>query len=258
MIIIYTIHEKAILVNTYTDEYDPLTGEKGIEMAVSQRYVSIAGIPLNGTRKMVKAYSITAGHPIPVLLWTDGMKMHADNMLPLVKGTWKRRLFFPLFFGALALLIGWGALAIYNQNNTRKAQAEYVANPAAGDIIMAKVIESHYKTNAQSGCLMVFKISHINGDSLFVIRNPQRVDMMELYRIKNLEKITTSLFDLSDTAFTGETEVYNLTKYREADERLRRHVTPYETLDAQARKAQDDFLNFTDIIEPKYIKRPKK
>lgn len=257
MIIVYTIHEKAILVQTYSDEYDPLTGEKGIEMAVSQRYVSVLGLPLHGTRKMVKAYSTTAGHPIPVLLWTDSMKMHADNMLPLVRGTWKRRLFFPLFFGALAFLIGWGVLAFSSEKNTRETQAGYVANPAPGDIIMAQVSESHYKENPQPFCLMVFKISHITGDSLFVIRSPQRIDAMELYRIKNMEKII-GLFDLSDASFTGEPEVYDLTKYREADKRFRRHVIPYETLDREARKAQSDFLNLTDIIEPKYIKRLKK
>jgi len=255
MVFVYTIKEKVFLGQTFAGEYDPLTGMNGIDMIVMQRYITCAGIPLHGSRKMVKAFSTNTGHPIPVLLWTESMKSWADGMLPLARGAWTKRLCLPILLAALVFFIGWGTYSFFYNTNVGKQQAEYVENPKVGDIILAKVITSYYTDPSMPSSLMVLRIAAINGDSLVVSRSPQQIDDMEIYRIKNKNKLISG-FDMSNAAFTGSPEVYNLVNYRQGDERLRRIVL--ENLNTEERNKQDIFIRNTDIIEPIYVKRPKK
>ncbi|MFR9165976.1 MAG: hypothetical protein ACLVKO_07100 [Dysgonomonas sp.] len=254
MVLVFTIKEQIYLERLYKEEYDPLGGNKGIALAVIQRYITCFGIPLNGTRKLVKAHSIGTNQPVPVLLWTDSMKAEADKMLPLVHGMWKKRLFLPLTLSAIVILIAAFFYSGISNDNKKKTQVEYFQNPEPGDIILANVMTSFYVDTDQPSALMVFRVERISGDSLILKRNSTRLDPMEMYKIKDKDKLL-ELFDTSAAAFASSTsEVYSLAKYREQDERLRR--IELTGLSEQEQEKEEDLRKKTDIIEVDYIKRP--
>lgn len=258
MVILIGIRTKAFLEKEFPNETDPLGGDKGIAMAVMQRYMTAFGIPYWGTRKIVKAHSIGTNQPIPVLLWTDTMKEEADRMLSTTSGAWKYRIFGQTLLLAFLGFIAWLFLLANTNSNNRKSQEQYVADPAPGDIVLATESTPGY-LRAEKGDnhhLFVFKIEDIRGDSLIIRRSLHKEETMKQYQIKNKDKLI-ALFDGTD--YSPEREVYSLTKYREGDERLRRITKEYNILtQREEKRVQDSILRHTDIIQPIYIKRPKK
>lgn len=256
MLILFGAGEKYFLKKDFPEFTDPLGGGQGITIAVMQRYVTIGDIPVSGTRKMAKAFSNESGQPIPVLLWTDDMRRTGDRLLSQTNGAWKRRLIAQVFGWALLLSVFYIILSASLNSRSAKWQDVYRTNPQAGDMVLAKEIISHYKKNASDpSSLIVFKIEQLSGDSMIIRRSRQKVDFMELYRTKNKNKLV-GLFDLSDTVFQHEAEVFSLHQYRKGSERLR--PIRLENLPYEERKVQDSIINYTDIIEPIFIKRPKK
>lgn len=258
MVILIGIRTKAFVEKEFPGQTDPLGGDQGIIMAVVQRYMTVFGLPYWGTRKMAKAHSIGTNQPIPVLLWTDTMKEEADRMLHQTHGAWKNRIFGQTLLLALLAFIAWIFLWATTSTNTRKSQAQYVADPQPGDIVLATestpgplIDEKGYYHN-----LFVFRIEDLRGDSLIIRRSLHKEETMIQYRINNKDKII-ALFD--GTEYAPEREVYSLTKYREGDERLRRITRKYNPItQREEQRVQDSILRHTDIIEPLYIKRPKK
>lgn len=252
MLLLFTAKKKIFLSEVCSGETDPLGGTEGIEIIVMQRYICLWGIPYSGTRKIAKAYSISTGHQIPVLLWTETMKKKADAMISQASGAWKNRIVGQVILLALAAFIGWIFIIGYNNTNNSARQAEYVQNPVAGDIILASVMIQ--RSNMPSA-LKVLRIEEIRGDSLVIVRGYQSEDTMEQYRIKNKNKLI-GLFNITENAFANTREVYSLSKYREGNKRLQR--IRREGLTGAEREEQDSILNHTDIIEPIYVKRIKK
>lgn len=255
MVLFFTVKEKVLLGDVFAGEHDPLGGAEGVEMAVMQRYICLFGIPYGGTRKMVKAFSVGTGEMIPVLLWSESMKKKADDMLPLARGAWKKRIVGQAILVALAAFILWLVLLGYQNVNYEDRHAENVENPAVGDIILASVTISRYTDQNTPSALKVLRIEEIRGDSLIVVRSHQSEDTMEQYRIKNKDKLI-GLFDISDNAFANTREVYSLSKYREGDQYLRRIVR--EGLTGAEWEEQDSLFKYTDTIKPLYVKRIKK
>lgn len=252
MLIVFSVKKKIFSSEVCSGETDPLGGTEGVEIMVMQRYVCLWGIPYSGTRKIAKAYSISTGHQIPVLLWTETMKKKADTMISQVSGAWKNRIVGQVILLALAAFIGWIFFVGYSNRNDLARQAEYVQNPAVGDIILASVM---IPNSNMPSTLKVLRIEEIRGDSLVIVRGYQSEETMEQYRIKNKNKLI-GLFDITENAFANTREVYSLSKYREGGKRLQRILR--EGLTGAEREEQDSILMHTDIIEPIYVKRIKK
>lgn len=258
MVILIGIRTKAFVEKEFLNVSDPLGGEQGIAMAVMQRYVTVFGLPYWGNRKMVKAYSIGTEQYIPVLLCTDSMKEEADRMLSSTSGAWKYRILGQLLLLALVGFFAWLFLLANVNSNNRKSQAQYVADPAPGDIVLATEMTPGplVAEKGENRHLCVFRIEDIRGDSLIIRRSVHKEETMNQYRIKNKDKLI-GLFDGTD--FLPDREVYSLTKYREGDERLRRITKEFNLItEREESRVQDSILYHTDIIQPLYIKRPKK
>lgn len=259
MTILIGVHHKLFLERNFPSLSDPLGGSGGVTLAVMQRYITTGFIPVWGTRKFVKAFSIESGQPIPVLLWTEQMKREADGLMPQAGGAWKTRIVGTVFFIGLFTLFLWLFLVGSRNVNDRKNQESFVADPRPGDIVLAtESSNSNVPQENRMYNLIVFKIEDIRGDSLIIRRGLQKEDVMEQFRIKNHNKLIRK-FATDDAVFSPTREVYSLSKYIEGDKRLRRITKYYEYVeDTPEYRLQDSILRHTDIIEPIFINRPKK
>lgn len=259
MTILIGVNHKLFLKRDFPSLSDPLGGSAGVTFSVMQRYMTAGFIPVWGTRKFVKAFSIESGQPIPVLLWTEQMKRQADGLMPQASGAWKKRIVGLIFLIALFALFLWLFVVGSSNVNNAKNQEAWIADPKPGDIVLATESSNGYvpQENRMYN-LIVFKIEDIRGDSLIIRRGLQKEDVMEQYRVKNHNKLI-SRFDANDAAFSPTHEVYSLAKYREGDKRLQRITKYYEYWeDTPEFRLQDSILRHTDIIEPIFINRPKK
>ena len=129
MSIILTFTEKEYCAEVYDNEFDPLTGGRGVGMVLSRRIASCLGIPLGGEAATVRAYSLNGkafspgqtfwldnmnvrpgnSLPIPVQLWTESMKEKAEAMLPLAGSGWKYNWVALLIGLSLLLFLAWGS-----------------------------------------------------------------------------------------------------------------------------------------------------
>jgi len=258
MVILIGINHKVFLEQEFREVPDPLGGDHGVAIAVMQRYITAFGIPYWGTRKYAKAFSIGTDQPVPVLLWSDTMKYEADRMMLQTSGAWKRRLFGQTMLLALVGLIGYMVFLGFRNTAAEKAQAKYIADPQPGDIVLAtESSRGGLKGAHDLSDLFVFRIEEIRGDSLFIRRGLQRIDAMEEYRVRNKEKLIGK-FDTGDTAFSPKREFYSVTNYRQGDKRLQLIVKDRKQISREEAARQDSIVRWSDIIEPKYIKRPKK
>ena len=188
------IKEKSHFSRVYEDEQDPLSGGRGVGMIVSRRILCCFGIPVSGEPAKVRAYSLNGkdfapalpeplsrvvtvkpenSPPIPVLLWTEGMKNRADEILPLAGSRWKYNWFLPLMGLALLLLAAWGLVfAGLTAHNPRKEQAACQAHPRPGDILVAQACQQ--QDNFGKASLTAFEIAEIRADTLFPRQSDKR------------------------------------------------------------------------------------
>lgn len=253
MIIFFSSYLKVFIIQTFVREYDPFGSKEGIQiMVVQRRYRFLGFIPCWASPKKTKAYSVGTGKPIPVLLWTESMVSHADNMLSLVRNAWIARTI-PMI-GLLALLLFFISLFIEPDIPNQHNQSDLISNPEAGDLILATVTPSYYANKNTSPCFRLFRIKGINGDSLIVVRSLHSENTMQKVYIINNDKLI-ALFDTVPEAFQENEEVYSSAIYREGGKRFKRIKQNPETLSEEEKNIQDSINKHTDIIEPLYIKR---
>lgn len=235
MIIVYAIKNKIYSEEEFPEEPDPLTNEKGIELVVTQKYFWCFGPYTPLSRKIVTAYSMNNYQPIPLVIWTESMKVRADLELTRAKGMWKLFMVPIIILPIFALIYVYGKINIKNRVKKEEVFHQRIAEPAVGDVVYSK---TRFLKNKIGGPLapklFVGKITKVDKDTIFMRNSHQKVDMKNTY---DFEKVFDRL-KISDEDFDQEQ-----TKYIKSDYINGRTLIPF----IEAKNEELEFPNLEYI-----------